>query len=294
MPGPPPRSWSRALWLRGEQRLREGVRSARAQLHSRRGEGGALPDFLVIGGMRCGTTSLFTYLADHPLVHPPTGKELQFFTVFYDRGERWYRGHFTDLPPGERTFEASPYYLFHPLAASRVAEVLPDGRFIALLRDPVERAYSHYKHSVERGVEKLSFEDAIGAEQRRLAPFLSGDLTSRDAHAALRAYSYVSRGQYAEQLERWFGCFDREQLLVLRSESMYQDPGATYARCLRFLGLPEHHPASFTVHSRPKPAMSPRADDTTTALRRHFAPHNERLAGLLGWDEAWPATTDST
>lgn len=288
----PPSPRGRAAWLRTEQRLREGVRGARAALQARRGGGGSLPDFLVIGGMRCGTTSLFTYLAEHPQVRPPMGKELQYFTVFHDRGERWYRGHFSDLPPGEQTFEASPYYLFHPLAAGRVAALLPDARFIALLRDPVERAYSHYKHSVERGVEKLSFADAVEAEPQRLSPFLAGDLTSRESHAALRSYSYLARGEYADQLERWFDHFDRDQLLVLKSESMYADPGATYARCLTFLGLPPHQLASFTAHTRPKPAMSPLADDTAMALRRYFEPHNQRLSTLLGWSDPWPAAID--
>lgn len=288
----PSSATGRAAWLRAEQRLREGVRGARAALRARRGGGGALPDFLVIGGMRCGTTSLFSYLADHPQVRPPLGKELQYFTVFHDRGDKWYRGHFSPLPPDEQSFEASPYYLFHPLAAQRVADLLPDARFIALLRDPVDRAYSHYKHSVERGAEKLSFEDAVEAEPQRLAPFLADDLTSRASHAALRSYSYLARGQYAEQLERWFEYFDRDQVLVLRSESMYADPGTTYARCLRFLGLPEHQPPGFAAHTRPKPTMSPLADDTARALNAYFEPHNRRLATLLGWTQTWPAGAD--
>jgi hypothetical protein len=104
---------------------------------------GALPDFLIIGGQRCGTTSLHHYLAAHPAVRPATGKELQFFSIHHGRGERWYRAHFPPPSPGTHSFEASPYYLFHPSVPARVAATLPAGRFIALLRDPVVRAYSH-------------------------------------------------------------------------------------------------------------------------------------------------------
>lgn len=281
-----------AARLAAEQRLRHTVRGARAAVRARRSGAGALPDFLVIGGMRCGTTSLFAYLADHPQVEPAIGKELQYFSVFYDKGERWYRSHFPTPRNHGQTFEASPYYLYYPLTASRVAASLPHARFIALLRDPVERAFSHYTHSVERGVEKLSFRDAVAAEPARLEPFGSGDLTSRAAHFALRSYSYVSRGRYAEQLARWYDHFAPEQVLVIKSESLYADPQATYARCLEFLGLPVHQPTEFAVHTRPKPSMADQrraAEPTMRELRRSFAPLNEQVGQLLGWDETWPA-----
>ncbi len=279
----------RAAWLKGEQRLRESVRGARATLRSRRPGAGRLPDFLVIGGMRCGTTSLFSYLAEHPLVDPAIGKELQYFSVFHDRGEKWYRGNFPPVRDGALTFEASPYYLYHPLTPARVAAAMPEGKFIALLRDPVDRAYSHYKHTVERGVEPLSFADAIAAEEERLAPYLGADLTSKEAHVALRSFSYASRGLYAEQLSRWYAHVAPEQILVLRSESMYADPAQTYAECLAFLGLPDYQPRDLEVHSRTKPAMVAPSDDTLRSLRRYFAPHNEELGRLVGWDHTWPS-----
>ncbi|WP_407667828.1 sulfotransferase family protein [Nostocoides japonicum] len=255
---------------------------------------GSLPDFLILGGMRCGTTSLYSYLADHPDVEPATGKELQYFTVFNSRGERWYRGHFPPPQAGRQTFEASPYYLYHPLAPARVAHTLPEARFIALLRDPVQRAYSHYKHSVERGVERLSFLDAIHAEPERLRPYLGGDVESRQAHLALRSYSYVSRGRYAEQLERWYQHVDRRRVLVLRSEDMYADPAAAFAKCLDFLGLARYTPTAFGVHTRAKPPMVTLDDEATAELRGAFASENERLISLLGWQRAWPISSART
>ncbi|MBB2985702.1 sulfotransferase family protein [Terracoccus luteus] len=284
-----PPSRRRAAWLKGEQRLRETVRSARASVRARRHGPGSMPDFLVIGGMRCGTTSLYSYLAQHPDVEPAIGKELQYFTVFHDRGERWYRGHFPPATPGRQTFEASPYYLYHPLAPQRIAAAMPEGRFVALLRDPAARAVSHYRHSVERGVEPLSFADALAAEDERLAPYLGHDVTSREAHAALRSFSYASRGLYADQLERWFEHVPREQVLVLKSEEMYADPAPVYDRVLDFLGLAPHTPDRFGVFSRPKPRIDAPADSTLAELERRFAPHNDRLANLLGWSGSWPA-----
>ncbi|MEV1288072.1 sulfotransferase [Micromonospora sp. NPDC049679] len=274
-------------------RLRRTVRGARAW--GRWLAPGALPDFLVIGGQRCGTTSLHHYLADHPQVRVASGKELQFFSLHYGRGQRWYRGHFPSAVPGRRSFEASPYYLFHPAVPARVAATLPGGRFIALLRDPVERAYSHYLHSRSYGAEPLAFADALAAEPARLAAALRRGPETRAAHAALRNHSYLARGRYAEQVERWLTHVPRERLLVLRSEDLYADPAAVYGEILRFLDLEPFTPAGFARHTR-RVDQGPSA--LTGALRAdlaaHFAPHNDRLAELLGWSRTWPAALPRT
>jgi len=254
--------------------LRRAVRGARAWTS----RPGALPDFLIIGGQRCGTTSLHGYLARHPQVRVATGKELQFFSLHYGRGERWYRGHFPPAATGRMSFEASPLYLFHPLAAARAAKTLPEGRFIALLRDPVERAWSHYLHTRSYGQEPLDFAAAVAAEESRLG-----------TPEGLRRYSYVSRGHYAEQLERWFAHVPRERLHVVRSEDLYADPAAAYAGILDFLGLEPFTPDEFAVHTRRVDRSGP-PEDVARALRDHFAPHNARLAALLGWPaDPWPA-----
>ncbi|MFY1637067.1 sulfotransferase family protein [Solwaraspora sp. WMMB335] len=274
-------------------RLRRSVRGARAWARAVvPGPLGALPEFLIIGGQRCGTTSLHHYLAAHPQVRPATGKELQFFTVHHGRGLRWYRAHFPVRPPAVRSFEASPYYLFHPSVPARVSAALPQARFVALVRDPVERAYSHYLHTRSYGAEPLPFAEAVAAEEQRLADALRDGPDAPAAHAALRNYSYLSRGRYAEQLRRWHAHLPADRLLVLRSEDMYADPAAVYTRVLDFLGLDPFTPAAFGQHTR-------RADrgpgELTAELRErlgdYFAPHNAELAGLLGWPHTWPAVT---
>lgn len=252
--------------------LRRAVRSARAWASAP----GALPDFLVIGGQRCGTTSLHSYLAAHPRVRAASGKELQFFSLHYGRGERWYRGHFPPASPGQVCFEASPLYLFHPEAPARAARTLPDGRYIALLRDPVERAWSHYLHTRSYGQEPLDFAAALAAEESRLA-----------TPDGWRRHSYAARGRYAEQLSRWFAHVGRERVHVIRSEDLYADPAAAYAGVLRFLELEPFTPPEFAVHTRRADRAGPPCE-VARQLRADFAPHNARLADLLGWRDPWP------
>lgn len=230
---------------------------------------GRLPEFLIIGGQRCGTTSLYRYLAAHPSVAPPTGKELQYLSLHHRRGIRWYRAHFPVRPPEVLSFEASPYYLFDPQVPARAAAVLPAAKFIALVRDPAERAYSHYLHSRAYGVEPLSFADALDAEPDRLA---------RGGHTARRRYSYAARGFYAAQLSRWTAHIPRDRLLVVRTEELT----ARYGEILSFLGLAAV-PTPTEHHTRRPPEVGP--SELTPALRarlaREFADDQARLAGLF-------------
>jgi hypothetical protein len=249
--------------------VRRAVRSGRAWGRAAvPGGPGRLPEFLIIGGQRCGTTSLYRYLAAHPSVRPATGKELQFLSLHHRRGTRWYRGHFPVRPPGTLSFEASPYYLFDPAVPARAAALLPPStRFVALLRDPAERAYSHYLHSRAYGVEPLSFEEALDAEPARLAA---------GGHKARRQFSYVARGRYAEQLTRWYEHIPRSRLLVVRTEQL----NARYGDILSFLGLPPE-PAPGERHTR-RPENSPElTPELRERLARAFADDQQRLADIL-------------
>jgi sulfotransferase family protein len=256
------------------------------------------PDFLLIGAQRSGTTSLYRYLAEHPCVAPAlVSKGVHYFSTGYGHGRSWYRGHFptvayrglhralrrTPLVTGE----ASPYYLFHPLAPERVALELPDVKLIALLRDPVSRAYSQFQHEREGGFEPLgTFEEAVDAEPERLAGeeerIVSDPTYQSFAH---QHFTYLSRGRYVEQLRRWWTRVPRERLLVLRAEDMFGDLEGTYARVLEFLGLPGRGVQRQTAYNATR--SEPMAPATKERLRAIFASSTDELARELGWDPGW-------
>ena len=258
-----------------------------------------LPDFLILGAMKAGTTSLYRYLAAHPdFARRRRKEEVHFFDKRWARGAAWYASFFPSRVDrwlaalrGRRVFsgETSPYYLFHPRVPARVEAVLPRARLVALLRDPVARAWSHHQHNVRKGYEALGFEDALAREPERLRGEDERLLADASRFSlAHRRFSYFARGIYADQIERWLGV-GRDRLLVLRSEDFFADPAAAVSRVTDFLGLPARDPASYVREFTPhNPGRYAALDATTEArLRDAYAPHNERLAALLGPEFAW-------
>lgn len=245
------------------------------------------PDFVIIGTQRGGTTSLHAYLRAHPDIQTPAKKEIHFLTDRFERGADWYLGQFpAAVPNGTLVGEATPYALYHPLAPQRLQNVAPETKVIVLLRNPADRAYSHYLHESGRGHEPLSFEDAMAAEPGRLRRLeerlASGELLVSDVH---KRASYLERGRYARQLDRWLSVFPREQLLILRSEDLYADPASTTTQVTDFLGLPPLTGDAFSTHNAT--AGPPMRRETRDRLMREFAADNARLADLLGWDPGW-------
>ena len=262
-------------------------RIAQLRVEARTPTGGwrPLPDLLVIGAQRGGTSTLYRHLGRHPDVAPSLRKEVEYFSRRYGRGERWYRAHFAlGLGRQRLRFEATPDYLFHPVAAARAAVVVPHARIVVLLRDPVARAWSHYHHMVGLGHEPLDFAAAVGAEAERTAPDLAR-LRTDSLHdpVALLRYSYVARGRYAEQLARWRDRFPTDQLLVVRSEDFFADPARQFGRILEFLGLRPWAPPDFVNVSRQRrPVLPPMPDAVRVELVERFASLNDELAALLG------------
>jgi hypothetical protein len=248
-----------------------------------------LPDFLILGAQKAGTTALYDYLYRHPAIAGPSWKEVSFFDLHWRRGERWYRGHF---PRGAQSpvGEASPSYLFHPQAPERVRSLVPEARLIVLLRDPVDRAFSHYQHEVALGREPLSFEDALAAEEERTRGEVERMLAGPGTFSyAWWNWTYSARGLYAEQLERWLDIFPREQLLVLLTDELAEKPAETYARVLEFVGAPPHELESYPrVFSRDYEQM--RAE-TRRQLESFYAAPNRRLSELLGRAPGWASSS---
>lgn len=271
---------------------------------------GQLPNFVIIGAMRSGTSSLAGYLASHPDLFMAPRKELHFFNRYFDRGVDWYAEQFagaTEAAVGE----ATPTYIYDARSIDRMAEVVPEARIIAILREPVSRAYSHYWFNRSRGHEDLSFEQALEAEPGRLA---SSDPLMR------ARYSYVDRGRYADQLEHVLARFPAERLHVLLFEELKREPDRTYVEVCRFLDIttefrPDNLGAQVNAFYRPRwPKLNqavkglprpvrtavklanrasadpypPIDESTAAALRERFADANRRLETLLGREAvAW-------
>jgi hypothetical protein len=270
--------------------VRAPLRRLRADYRELTAPWRGLPSALVIGAQRSGTTSLFNYLAQHPDVLTPLGKEIHYFDLQYARGIRWYRGRFPFnhlLRGGALTIDASPYYLAHPLAPERAARLLPEVKLVAVLRNPVDRAYSHYQHEVRDGRESLSFAKAIDCEAARLAG--EEERLRREpgyySHNHHR-YSYTRRGLYLEQLRRWLQHYPRSSLLVLQSERLFQDPAAVSGALYGFLGLRPHRLRQYTAfyqgnYERAIPG------DLRSRLVAYFEPYNRELYEWLGEDFDW-------
>jgi Sulfotransferase domain len=244
-----------------------------------------LPDFLILGAQKAGTTALYAYLRWHPQITGPSFKEVSFFDRHYARGERWYRAHMPVRRSGI-VGEASPSYLFHPSAPERVARMLPGARLIALLRNPVDRAFSHYQHEVALGRETLSFEEAIDREGERMRGELERMLADPGYFSyAWWNYTYLARGRYAEQLERWFEALPPERLLVVPTDDLRDAPRETYARVLEFLAAEGHDLGRYPrIFSREYDQMKP---DTRHRLAAYYEEPNRRLYDLMGRDLGW-------
>ena len=248
-----------------------------------------LPSFLIVGGQRCGTTSLAMALFGHPLVRRPFGRKgIHYFDTGYHHGMAWYRGHFPVSWPGTRaiTGESSPYYMFHPLAPGRIAADLPGVRVVVALRDPVERAYSAHAHELARGFETEPFERALDLEEQRVAGAEEAlrDGTLRVSHAH-QHHAYVARGHYACQLERLEVLLGRDRVHVVDSAVFFANPAGEFARLLVFLRLPPSPAVRFGRHNAR--ARAPMASATRRRLEEHYAPYDERLARWLGHAPSW-------
>ncbi len=258
-----------------------------------------LPSFLICGGQRCGTTSLYRALAAHPAVLKAVWhKGVHYFDTGYHHGPGWYRGHFPLQRKASRierecgvpaqTFESSPYYLYHPHAGARIAADLPGAKALVLVRDPVERAYSQHAHEVARGFEtETDFARALELEPARLRG--QNERLLADPHAysfSHQHHAYRARGEYTTYLSALASHIGRDRILVLESELFFTDPKPVYDSVLDFLGLPHLGYPEFEQHNaRPRTAgMDPGLRAELTA---HFAAHDAALAQWLSRTPIW-------
>lgn len=258
-----------------------------------------LPNLLVIGAQRCGTSSLFKYLGGHPQCHASVRKEIRYFTEFYSEGVNWYKAHFPlkTVGPSRVIFEATPDYLLDSRVPQRAIDLLPDVRVIALLRDPVERAYSHYWHNRRLGTESLSFPEALAMEAERIGRALE-EIEKRPempTPKSLLRYSYLERSRYAKHLEPWLERVPRDRFLVVRSEAFYKDTDQVFQAILSFLGLKAWSPGTFEnfSYAEQRPVIPPMPADSRRWLEGELTAEIERVKEICatagdpfgGWSE---------
>ncbi len=255
------------------------------------------PDFIIIGAQRCGTTSLFKYLRDHPNIVSTSKKEHHFYDLNFERGENWYRQFFPTIQYFSYLNkvckvkmlcgEATPMYLFHPLVPYRVSMMQPDIKLIVILRNPIERAYSHYWHEVRAGNEWLSFENAIEKEEYRLQGERHNIILNngRYSSAAYYQHSYLARGIYVDQLRVWFKFFSKNQILIIKSEDFFSKTLKSLDSVYNFLGLPTGSCQSLNIYQ--KGNYAPMSESNREKLKQYFQPSNERLYAFLDRDFNW-------
>ena len=259
-----------------------------------------LPDFLIIGGQRCGTTSLYNYMIRHPYIASASTKEVHYFDIHYRKGANWYRAHFPTVARKyymtrvkQRdclTGEATPYYLYHPSAPRRICELIPRVKLIVLLRNPVDRAFSHYLHALRSNAETLPFEEALRQEEERLKGEEEKILRNEECYSFNHQYfSYLSRGLYLRQIRNVLTHFPKDQVLIECSEEFYAAPQKTLTRVYEFLNLPdwalEKYEKFYSAMDAMKEPLSP---ELRKWLVDYYRPHNQELYGFLGrrfdWD----------
>ncbi|MEZ5493610.1 MAG: sulfotransferase domain-containing protein [Pseudomonadales bacterium] len=245
------------------------------------------PHFLIIGTQKGGTSSLYSALTQHPQILRAARKEVHFFDQHYGRGLAWYERQFPLCQADQITGEASPFYMAHPLVAQRIAEYCPATKLLVLLRNPADRAISHYHQEFRRHHDPLSLPEALAAEPARTnsdwAALTAGKLLT---HSAAQRFSYRERGHYAKQLQPFLRHFPRENIAIFSSEHFFQAPLTVLSQLYDFLGVnPTFQPIDLFPR---KPGNYGQADQAVRqSLLQYYQTHNESLFSLIDQRFDW-------
>ena len=254
-----------------------------------------LPDFIMIGSMKCGTTSLYYDICEHPCASPAAYDEIGFFDSNFHLGLNWYRSMFPtkrrieDIRRKEGvaiTGEDTPFYFWNPVAAKRIQKLLPNIKLITILRNPIDRAYSEYQDLVSSESNSPSFETFIENEinTRRKDSSL---ITEENFEIFNQKNSYLLKGIYVDQLKIWAGLFPKEQIFTLSTENLNSEPITALESVFQYLNLPDYKIKNIQRQKQKK--YVPMNSQTRKILIEFFKPHNERLFKFIGkkfdWDE---------
>lgn len=255
-----------------------------------------LPDFLIIGAPRSGSSSLYSYLIQHHSILPCKIKEPNYFAMYYNRTPSWYRTFFptklkkflceTKTKSRVVTGEASTQYYWHPHVPKRVKKLIPNTKIIILLRNPIKRSYSQYEMEVRHGNEKLSFEDAIRNEKSRISNEIEKMQRDEDYFSSkYTMYAYLEKSIYVNYIKNWLKYFRKDQFLFLKSEIFFQETESVLEKTFQFLNLPSHKFSDFKILR--KGNYQPIKKETQLSLVDYFKPYNEELYSLIDQDFHW-------
>ena len=246
-----------------------------------------LPDFFVIGVVRSGTTSLYHYLDEHPCITKSAYDELGFFDDNYHLGLNWYRSMFPTKSHKEKiikkfgkflTYDVTPFYIYNKISVERIFKSFPNSKIIAVLRNPIDRAYSNYF----LGDQKESFEKTVEREKEELKRISAMD---HEDYYKFTRNSLLARGFYAEQLKSWFKVFPKEKILIIKSEDLSSNPQKNLNEIFQFLELPQHNIEKLEKKNLGNYLRM--EEKTRNDLTEFFRPYNEKLYLMLGRDFGW-------
>ena len=259
-----------------------------------------LPDFIIIGAGRAGTTALYSYLIQHPLIaaastdNNESVADLHFFEYIISNNIQWYKSHFPILFSKSNkhknsfiTGEYTSTYMYHPDVPKRIFNLLPKIKLIVILRNPIDKAYSTYQQQFRFGEYTTSFEDTINAEFRRID--LNKDFPELNSNnydfENFVAQNIIRHGIYADYLETWLKIFDRKQILILNSDDLKKSTKETLRRVFNFLNVSDYDIKDTSqVNVGKYPTIN---KITRKKLIEFFKPHNQRLNKLLDTEFNW-------
>jgi len=253
-----------------------------------------LPDFIVIGVGRGATTTLHHNLSKHPCLFSAAYDEIGFFDENFHLGESWYRSLFPTKFTKNKTiknyknflsYEVTPSYIRKPWVARRIKKLLPNVKLIAILRNPVDRAFSHYNMGVNESNDERSFEDVIEKDLKLLESSKDHENKSDTYFKTIVENSYLARGFYAEQLKIWFEIFDKKQIHITTTENLATNSDNTFNEIFKFLEIPDFK--ILNLESKRKGNYSPLNKDMKTQLTNFFKPYNDELYQLIGKKFNW-------
>jgi hypothetical protein len=253
-----------------------------------------LPDFMIIGMQKSGSSALYDYIIKHPNVYPALRKETHYFEL--KKGTRWYKSYFPTVftkfyvtkikKQIFLTGEATPNYTFFPFSAEKIKQMVPNAKFIVIMRNPVDRTFSQYQMKVRKHQESLSFEDSLKQENNRLIREANVSDDEYYNSKNFNRFAYITRGRYAEQLEIWFKIFPKENIFTISTEELEKDQTGTMKKIFEFLNLSE-----YTINDLEKVFTGNYKDKINSETRKkiveYFKPHNRKLYELIGKEFDW-------